>query len=729
VLERLADVVHRRRRLVLAGSLVFVVVAFAIGGRVFSLLTSSGRDFEDPASQSVKARQELERAFGASPDISLIALIRLHSRVQSPAGRSEVRRVASTISVDPAVARVVTAFNSGNRAFISRDGRSTYVVVSFAPLSGEQERDAAKRIKRALQRDPAVSFGGPVIANQEADDQIGKDLARAERFGIPVLILLSLLFFRGLVAALLPIATGIFSVAGTFLVLRIVDAAVPLSVFAINMVTGLGIGLGIDYSLFILSRYREEMVRSGPGGPALRRTLATAGRTVAFSALTVAAALAALFAFPQRFLYSMGLGGVAVALLSAVSALVFLSALVALLGHRIDALSPAWLKRSAAREARAERSGFWYRVSWLVMRRPVPVATIAIAIVIALGIPFLGVRFTGADASILPKSASARQVQDTLAAEFDENETSPIYIAAASPARSAVAAYAAGLRSVPGVLRVNPPIPQPPGRPGPTTWRVDVFSRQDSLAASTKRLVKAIRSRGAPFSIRVGGESAAFVDQESSIRGHLPLGLGIAAATTLILLFLMTGSVVLPLKTIVLNILSLSATLGFLVLVFQDGRLEGLLGYASQGALNMTQPILIGAIAFALSTDYAVFLLTRIKEARDAGNGETEAVAIGIERTGRIVTAAALLLAVAIGAFVTSKIILIKELGLGVAFAVLLDATIVRALLVPALMRLLGRRNWWAPGPLRRFHSRFGLAETPAGSALTPTADRASLGR
>jgi putative drug exporter of the RND superfamily len=712
VLERLADVVYRRRRLVLAGSLVFVVLAFAIGGRVLSLLTSSARDFEDPGSQSVDARRQLERTTGANPEISVIALIRPGTEIAAPAGTAEVRRVAKVMAADKAVARVFTAFNTGNRAFLSRDGRSSYVVASFAPLSGKQEADAAKRIERALKHDPAVTLGGPAIATSEADDQIGRDLARAEQFGIPILILLSLLFFRGLVAALLPIATGIFAVAGTFLVLRLVDAFAPLSVFAINMVTGLGIGLGIDYSLFILSRYREEMVQSGPGREALVRTLGTAGRTVVFSSLTVAAAVAALFAFPQRFLYSMGLGGAFVALFSAVSALVFLSAIVAVLGRRVDSISPRWLRKSAEREASAERSGFWYRLSRTVMRYPLPIATVTVAVLILLGIPFLNVRFTGSDASILPTTASARQVQDAIAADFRENETSPIYIAAVAPAASAISRYAERLRSLPNVLRVNPPIPPPPGRGG-STWRVDVFSEQSPLTDATKRLVKTIRARGAPFPISVGGESAAFVDQESSIRGHLPLGLGIAATTTIILLFLMTGSLVLPLKTIILNILSLSATLGFLVLIFQYGHLEGLLDFTSQGALNMTQPILIGAIAFALSTDYAVFLLTRIKEARDAGYGETESVAVGIERTGRIVTAAALLLAVAIGAFATSKIILIKELGLGVAFAVLLDATIVRALLVPALMKMLGRWNWWAPAPLRRVHERFGFAEAP----------------
>jgi RND superfamily putative drug exporter len=484
---------------------------------------------------------------------------------------------------------------------------------------------------------------------------------------------------------------------------------VPLSVFAINLVTGLGIGLGIDYSLFVVSRYREEIARGRVGVEALKRTLGSAGRTVAFSALTVAVAMAALLVFPQRFLYSMGVGGVFVALLSAVSALVFLPTLIAFLGPRVNALAPAFLRRASERAAVGEKSGFWYRLSQSVMRHAVPVAVGASALLLLLGLPFLNIRFTGVDASVLPKSASARQVQDHLESDFRQNQTSPIYLAlgASRADRSAVETYVARLRALPGVLVVTRP-----AAVGPSTWRVDVFSRQLALAGETRQLVETIRDQTAPFPVHVGGESASYVDQQSSLRSHLPLALAIVAFTTGLLLFLMTGSVILPVKTLILNVLSLSATLGFLVLVFQDGRFEGLLGYVSQAALNLTQPILVGTIAFALSTDYAIFLLTRIKEARESGLSDTESIAVGIQRTGRIVTAAALMLAVAMGAFVTSKIILIKELGLGVAFAVLLDATIVRALLVPSLMKLLGGWNWWAPGPLRRFHERFGLHET-----------------
>jgi len=684
-----------------------VAVAFAIGGQVFSLLTSGASDFEDSSSESVRASDSLEQATGVDPDVGLVILIRPGAPVRSAAARAKVAEVARVLRAEPEIARVSTAFTTNNAAFVSKDGRSTYAVASFRPGSDHDRTDAAKRLDRRLGNDPDVVLGGPAEASREIDDQIGKDLAHAESIGIPILILLSILFFRGIVAALLPFVVGLVSIACTFFLLRVTDAFVSLSVFSINLVTGLGLGLAIDYSLFIVSRYREEVATSGPTADALVRTLSTAGRTVAFSALTVAVAMAALFAFPQKFLYSMAFGGVFVSLASAATALIVLPALLAALGTRVNGLSPKWLRRSAERTARGEH-GVWYSISRWVMGHAVPVAVATGALLIALGIPFLSVKFTGVDAGVLPTSAHARQVQDALARDFSENQTSPILVAVdTSGAGSAeVGKLESGLRRLPHVLAVTPPRPS-----GPGLTRIDVYSTQRSLAEATQRLVSDVRSVPTRLSVLAGGEAAEFKDQQASFRSRLPLALLIVCLTTGFLLFLLTGSVVLPIKTLLLNVLSLSATLGFLVLVFEDGRLEGLLSYTSQGALNASQPILVGAVAFALSTDYAVFVLARIKEARDRGADDNEAVAIGIERTGRIVTAAALMLAVAIGAFVTSEIVLIKQLGLGIAFAVLLDATIVRALLVPSLMKLLGPLNWWAPAPLRRLHDRIGLDE------------------
>jgi RND superfamily putative drug exporter len=433
----------------------------------------------------------------------------------------------------------------------------------------------------------------------------------------------------------------------------------------------------------------------------------TAGRTVVFSAATVAAALASLLVFPQRFLFSMGVGGILVTLVAATVSLTILPALLAALGPRVNAVSPARWRAAMHREAANEASGFWYRLSRWVMRRPGTIAATTALLLIALGLPFTQIQFTGVDASVLGPSHSARVVDDALRTEFPPNRTTPIIVAAKAPASASgeVAAYAARLGEVPGVLAVQEPVD------AGGLWRIGVVAPGTRLSDSAKDAVDAVRAVDAPFPVQVGGSTAEFLDQQAALADRIPVALAILVTTTLVILFLMTGSVVLPVKALVMNLLTISAAFGILKLIFQDGRLEGLLGYTSQGALESSQPVLLFAIAFGLSTDYGVFLLTRIKEARDSGLPNDEAVAVGLQRTGRIVTAAAILFCIAIGAFVSSEMIFIKELGLGTALAVLIDATIVRALLVPSLMRLLGEWNWWAPKPLVRLHARIGLRE------------------
>jgi len=628
--------------------------------------------------------------------------------VESPSARARVRRVSAIIRREPLVGGVLSFYTTGDRSFVARDGRSTYLAVAFRPAFTNDLRDAAERVQGRLAGLPGIRVGGPEVVSNELSDQVAKDLARAEMLALPLVFLLSLLVFRGVVAALLPLAAGALAILGTFLALRVVNELTPLSVFALNLTTGLGLGLAIDYSLFVVSRYREELERVGPGHLALRRTLATAGRTVAFSSLTVGAAMASLLVFPQPFLYSMGIGGIFVAVFSALAALVVLPAILAVLGTRVNALAPARLRRRPPDAPQTGSRGFWATFSPWVMRRAVPVALASAAVMIALGLPFLHARWIGVDETVLPAHAGARQAGAELASSFAPNRTSPVVVVATAPPSSAreVAAFAGRLRALPEAAAVRGP-----RLVGADTWRIDVVSRHAALAGASKRLVRDIRSLDAGFPVAAGGQTASYIDQLDSVRRRLPLALLIVVSTTVLLLFAMTGSVLLPIKAVVMNVLTLSATFGILVLVFQDGRFEGLLGYDGQGALNFTQPILVGAVGFALSTDYGVFLLTRIKEAADAGLPTTDAVAAGLERTGRIVTAAALLFTVAVGAFATSSVVFIKELGLGMVLAVLIDATIVRALLVPSLMRVMGRWNWWAPRPLRRAHERFGLRE------------------
>jgi RND superfamily putative drug exporter len=434
----------------------------------------------------------------------------------------------------------------------------------------------------------------------------------------------------------------------------------------------------------------------------------TAGRTVLFSSLTVAVALASLIVFPQRFLYSMGIGGAAVALFAALVALVVLPAVLSLLGPRVNALSPAFLQRRAARDAKPTQAGFWYRLSRFVMRRPAPIAIASASFLIALGIPFLSIKFTSVDAQVLPASASARQVDTALRTDFPPFRDVPIRVVVDGGGQSAVANVSSALRREPGIAAVERPQPLNGG-----VTVIDAVSKSPWISQASKDTVNRVRDLPNPpgSNMMVSGATAHFVDFQSSLASHLPVALAIVVVATLAILFAMTGSVILPVKSLLMNVLNLSAVFGILVLIFQDGNLEGLLGYTSQGALEQTMPILMFAVAFGLSTDYAVFLLSRIKEAREGGASDSEAVALGLERTGRIVTAAAALFAIAIGAFATSEIVFIKENGIGTALAVLIDASIIRALLVPSLMELLGKWNWWAPAPLRRLHRRFGLAE------------------
>ncbi|MFY9578608.1 MAG: MMPL family transporter [Gaiellaceae bacterium] len=706
----LGDLVYRRARLVLVGTGVFFVVAAGLGGPVATVLTSGSNSFDDPATESVKARNLLAHATGANPEFTLTVLVQPKEGASTSAGRSRIEQVAMTLRQDPAVRRVLTAFNTGSKAFVSNDGRESYLVVSLVPLSPKQEKTVAKRLVKRFSGQPDVVLGGPLMANYEAGTVVRNDLARAELFAFPLILLLALFIFRGGVAALMPLFCGAILVTGTFLALRIVNHFVELSIYALNLVTGLGLGLAIDYSLFIVSRYRDELAALGSRQEAIARTLATAGRTVLFSTVTVAAALASLLVFPQPFLYSMGVGGIFVAVMAALTALLALPALLVALGPRVNALAPARWRRSLELKPDERPTGAWYRLSHAVMRRPVTVAGATIALLVLLGLPAVGIKFTGIDSSVLPKSQSARKVEEAIKNNFPVNRTSPIFIAARAPAsaRSELTGFASGLRSLPGVGQVTPSVNVKDG-----LWRIDVISKTKALSDQSQSIVKSIRRLDPPFSTYVGGQTALFVDQGHSIGSHLAIGLPILAAATLLILFAMTGSVVLPFKTLVMNAVTLTSTFGILVFIFQDGRLEGFLKYTSQGALEMTQPVLLAAVVFGLSTDYGVFLLTRIKEARDQGASERESVAIGLERTGRIVTAAALLFAIAVGAFATSGVVFIKMLGVGMALAVLIDATIVRAFLVPSLMALLGSRNWWAPAPLRRLHERLGLSEAP----------------
>ena len=702
--EKLATFAYSNRRRVMFVAVIGVAIAGVFGAGVSSHLSPYGAD--DPATQSVQAKNRFQAATGRQIDPGVIALVSTGD-VRSRAARQRVESVAAELRAQPDVASVKSFYTTHDPAMVARNGRSTYVAAYFKALSDKRISDDAKLIEGRFASQRDVELGGSAIADAQVNTQVGNDLAHAELLAFPFIFLLSLIFFRSVVASLLPPLLGGLAILGTFFLLRVLSTFTDLSVFALNLTTGLGLGLAIDYSLFIVSRYREEAARDGFGLEALRRTLKTAGRTVAFSSVTVAAAVASLAIFPQLFLRSMGIAGAIVALLAATLALTVLPALLALLGPRVNALSPPRLRRAAEREARPAHSGAWYRLAQFVTGRPAQVAVASTAVLIALGIPFTQIRFITADERVLPPSASAHQVHDALDTQFPPNRTTPLEVVVgarvSSPEVRALTERIGRLRDVSAVAPA-----QPAGREASL---LQVAPVHGPLTSSTEQLVREVRAIHTPYYLGVAGQTASYLDLEHSLGAHLPAVLAVVVAATLIVLFLMTGSVVLPIKAVLMNALTLSAVFGILVLIFQHGNLQGLLGYQSLGALDATQPILLFAIGFGLATDYGVFLLSRIKEAHDAGAPDSEAVALGLERTGRIVTSAALLFAVAVGAFATSQIVFIKELGIGAALVVLLDASIVRALLVPSLMALLGSANWWAPRPLRRLHERIALRE------------------
>lgn len=699
MIDLLADLARLRPRRVLLVAGVFFAIAGALGGPVVGLLKAHDTDFQDPSAENVKASNLIKQATGQSDQLGVAAVV--------PGSGSELpRRVLSLLAAQPGFQRGVDYPDTHAPQLRSRDGTETAVLAAFAT----QERSHAA-VARIRDKVPGVRFGGRDVAFTEISSRTSADLEHAELLAFPILLLLSFLVFRGLVAAALPLLVGGFAIIATFLALRLVNEVTGLSIFAVNLVTGLGLGLAIDYSLFIVFRFREEAARESSLRVALSRTMNTAGRTVLYSSLTVAAALASLLVFPLRFLYSMGIGGAIVALAAGAVSLLVLPAVLVLLGPRINGLAPKRLQRSRLRSARAMHDGTWFRLANGVMRRPGLVAAACGAVLLLAAAPALRLQLSPAGARVLPLNSQSRQVFDTLAQDFPGDASERIVVVVRG-SRADAGSLARRAQGLPGGARLMGS-PTQLGRGA--VWEFDLLPRGDAISAANQQLVRALRALPSSAPALVGGPTAAFLDQKSAISGSLPLVLAILALATFAVLFLMTGSIVLPITTLAMNVVTVGVAAGLLVVIFQDGRGSSLLDFRSTGGLEESNLVLLFVVSFALSTDYGVFLLARIKEAHDGGASTREAVAAGLERTGRLVTAAALLFCVAIGAFATSNILFIKQLGVGAALAVGFDATIVRALLVPALIGLLGERNWWAPRAMRGLHARFGLDETDKG--------------
>jgi uncharacterized membrane protein YdfJ with MMPL/SSD domain len=674
--------------------LVVVVVAGAVGGPVAGALKGSG-GFAPGNSDSQLAIDQLQHATGLEPTAGVVLLVSTPQGARAAAPR--IAAVGHMLAGVPGVAR------TAGPAAVARDGR--HVLVTGTLRASADDKQVAQAAEQQFAHSRDVTVGGPAVANEQINKTVTGDLAKAELLAFPLLVILSLLFFRGR-AALMPLVVGVATVLGTFLVLTGVNHLYGLSVFALNLVIGLGLGLAVDYTLFLVTRYREELARHGVSARAIATTMSHAGRTVLFSAITVACALATLTVFPQGFLKSMGIAGAIVALVAAVAALTITPALLGLWG-------PKLARRGAAAAPGAEHSTRWYRFARWVMRRPGPVAIVTAALMVAAALPALGTVWTPANgSSVIPQGQSARTVADALTRDFGGAGRSPVTVAIGAPGadRAAVDGYARRVGGLPGVTHVTPP-----RFLGRATWQLDAAVAGDPAGAQAQGVVKRVRGLAPAFPTRVTGDAATFVDQQAAISSHLPLAIGLLAVLTFLVLWLMTDSVVLPLKAIVMNALTVGASLAPLILIYQDGRLTGLLGYTPNGGVEPTDFVVAATVVFALSTDYGVFLLGRIKEARDADpSDEREAVAAGLGATGRVVTAAAVLLAVAIGAFSTSSISFIQQIGVATATGVLLDAFVVRSLLVPSLMALLGRANWYSPRFMRRLRARIVPAEPTA---------------
>ncbi len=696
--ESLGLFVHRRRRWVMAGALVLIAFASIWGTRVFGALKGGG--FEDPASDSARAVKIINERIGPA-DGDLVVLYQSDSMtVDDPAFQASVTGTLAKLPRSE-VLGAATYWNTHSPALVSKDRHATYASVRLSGADDEARQKTYDKIRDDLAAPGLTTMrGGPVAVGSQLNQQTAKGLARAEMISTPILLVLLVIIFGSLVSALLPLTIGGVAILGAFTALRVLTSFTDVSTFAINIVTMLGLGLAIDYALFIVTRYREELGRTDSEGEALARTMATAGRTVAFSGITVAIALGGLLFFPQMFLRSMGLGGMAVVLVDMLAALTILPALLALLGKRVDSL------RLVRRRAPSPDRGAWSRIAHSVMRRPVVYLVGAVVVLLALGAPFLDIRFGSVDVRSLPPGAEGRTVSATLDRDFAHGALSPIdVVVTGNVTRPDLDAYLGRLRATKDVAAVDVVAT------GRDAVHVAVRTPDDPQSKGARDLVKRIRSLPAPTRSYVGGETAQLTDLLGSLGRVLPWTALFVAVVSFALLFAALGSILLPLKALAMNILSLSAAFGVMVWGFQDGNLAGVLGFTSTGSVEASQPVLILAVAFGLSMDYELFLLSRIREEWDRTGDNSAAVATGLQRTGAIITNAALLLAVVIGAFTTSGIMFIKLIGVGLLAAVVVDATLVRALLVPATMRLLGRANWWLPRPLRRLHTRIALRE------------------
>ncbi|MEV8289877.1 MMPL family transporter [Streptomyces niveus] len=725
----LARFTTHRSKLVLYLSGVLLVLAGALGGGVISTLSAGG--FTDSSTESARTAEVLDGRFGSgAPNLTL--LVTDERGVDDPAVSAAGARLTERIGAEDGVEQALSYWTLGKAPALRGEGGDSAMVLVRITGDEDQVQKTLERIQPEYDRTVEgleTRVGGVAVANKEITETTSDDLLLIEMVTFPVLLVVMLFVFRSVVAALVPLAVAGLTIVSVLLTLRVLTLFTDVSVLATNVATGLGLGLAIDYGLILLKRYREELHGGADTDTAIATALRTAGRTVLFSAVTVALALAGLLVFPFYFLRSFAYAGIPTALLAALVSITFLPALLKALGPRIDK-GRVLGRGKEEKPPKPETERFWYRLATNVMRFPVPVAVAVIGLLLFLGSPFLSLHMSLADDRVLPADTQSRQISDLIREDFSAQESQALNVVlndTPPTGERSIDAYAQQLSTLGNVARVDSEAGSfaageqvaPPG-PGSERFSADnstylsVIPKSESLSEEGEELVKDIRTAEAPYDIQVGGPAAELVDSLDSMYDKLPAALAIIGVTTFVLLFLFTGSLVLPLKALVLNCLSLSATFGVLVWGFQDGHLEGIVGdFVVTDTITWTVPVLLFCIAFGMSMDYEVFLLSRIKEEWDRSGDNQLAVARGLERTGAMVTAAAGLIAIVWLGFVLSGISYLKAIGLGLAIAVLMDATLVRGALVPAFMRLAGRANWWAPAPLARFHKKFGLREAP----------------
>ncbi len=724
----LARFTHRRRWIVAAVFLATMVAAAVYGLGASAELTAGG--YNDPSSESMRAADALEQSFGIrQPDV---VVVYSHPRAtfREPAFRDPLRRVLARLEAHRGVRSIGSPYDPGGADLAAQDGRSVMVTIE---LEGTEAQESAlfDEIEPILRTPELTSrVGGPLPLERQAQESAERDLMRGELVTIPIVALLLIIFFRGVVAASLPLIVGLFSIGAALSCIRMLAHVTDVSTFAMNIVTFVGLGVAVDYSLFLVSRFREELAAGHPVPDAIDHTLQSAGRTIGYSGIVVAVSMLGLLAFPEVLLRSVALAGAFVVAMALTATLVFLPAALAILGPRIEML------RLGPRRL-AQPSGRWRRIAHAVMRAPIAMTMITSAVLLTLGLPFLRIDDVVGGPGILPAGADAREVAEamdaglfpatvrtqlTVVLELDEPVLSRDGLGAVERWASS-ARRVSGVESVEAIVGEGAPLSPmevlamrdrlPPRLDAivsghRTLARVVASPRPGSDAAMD--LVAAVRSVDAPgVHALVGGEAAQRLDLRQTIREGLPWAIAAICVVTFVVLFLAFGSFVVPLKAIVMNVLSLTASFGALVWIFQDGRLEWLLRYESTGNIELTIPVVMFAVMFGLAMDYELFLLSRIREEYDRYGDSRESVAFGIEQTGTIITRAALLLVAVMLGFISADMLLIKELGVGMAIAITIDVTIVRGLLVPATMQLLGDFNWWAPGPLARWWRRAGV--------------------